>query len=73
MDKRTFLSNMEEVLEMDAGSLEGSERLDALDRWDSLAVVSFIAMADAKYGVAVPADALRDAKTVDDLMKLVGA
>jgi acyl carrier protein len=71
MNEQEFIANMEELLEADAGSLNLATPLGSLQEWDSLALVSFLAMADAKYGVRVEPTDLRQCKSVADLMKLV--
>ena len=71
MNEKTFLTNMEELLEADAGTLRLGVELTSLEQWDSLAFVSFLAMADSKYGIKVAPSVLRQCKTVGDLMKLV--
>ena len=71
MNEKTFLTNMEELLEADAGTLRLGVELTSLEQWDSLAFVSFLAMADSKYGIKVAPSELRQCKTVGDLMKLV--
>jgi acyl carrier protein len=73
VDKAAFLNHLEGLLEIETGSLTGDERLDRLNGWDSLAAVSFIALADAQYGKAVTAGSLSKAQTVMDLMKLVSS
>ena len=70
MTKQEFLTLMEEMLEADPGSLAGDEPLDTL-LWDSLAVVSFIALADEHLGVAVSPQALSKATTLADVLALV--
>ena len=71
MDKKEFLTNLEELLESDAGALNCASELASLEQWDSLAFVSFLAMADSKYGVKVAPTELRQCKTIGDLIKLV--
>ena len=71
MDEKQFVVNMEELLEVDPGSLHAGIELTSLPQWDSLAFVSFLAMADSKYGAKVAPVELRQCKTVGDLMKLV--
>lgn len=71
MDERTFLADMEELLEVDVGALTSQTELASIEQWDSLAFVSFLAMADSKYGIKVAPSELRQCKTVGDLMKLV--
>ena len=71
MTKLEFVAELEEVLEVDAGSLSGDTELGSLSEWDSLAAVSFIALADGMLGRAVaPAD-IAASRTVNDLSSLV--
>lgn len=71
MTRQDFLLLLDELLELDPGTLNGSEVLADLEMWDSLAVISFIAMVDEKLGLIVAGDQLTRAKTIDDLMALV--
>ena len=71
MDEKLFITNLEELLELDAGSLTLDAPLSTLSQWDSLAFVSFLAMADSEYGKKVAPAELRECRTVGDLMKLV--
>ena len=53
------------------GTLSGSEKLEGdLVGWDSMAVVSFIAMVDDRLGTTLPPAEIAAAKTVDDLVAL---
>ena len=71
MNEKEFLTNLEGLLEADAGALNCAIELASLEQWDSLAFVSFLAMADSKYGIKVAPSELRQCKSVGDLMKLV--
>ena len=71
MNEQEFIANMEELLETDPGSISLATQLESLSQWDSLAFVSFLAMADSKYGVRVTPTELRQSKSIADLMKLV--
>jgi acyl carrier protein len=72
MTQQEFLRELEEVLEADAESIKGDETLADLGSWDSLAVMSFIAMVDENYGVTLAASKLASAKNVEDLIALLG-
>jgi len=72
MTKNEFLKELEEVLEADAGTITGEQALDDLAAWDSLAVMAFIAMVDEKFGITLSASKLAEAKTVGDLISLLG-
>ncbi|MDQ2106405.1 acyl carrier protein [Azospirillum isscasi] len=72
MDRKDFLLALDEMLELDAGSLTGAEELESIDTWDSLAVISFIALVDERLGHVVEGEKLVKAQTVDDLLGLAG-
>lgn len=72
MDRTEFLLALDEMLELDPGTLTGAEELETIDTWDSLAVISFIALVDEKLGHVVEGEKLVKARTVDDLLGLAG-
>lgn len=73
MTRAEFLAALEEMLELDAGSLSPDTVLDSLDSWDSLAVISFIALVDEHFDHVVAGEDLAKAKTIGDLLALTGA
>ncbi|MCW2247883.1 acyl carrier protein [Azospirillum fermentarium] len=72
MNTTEFLLALDEMLELDPGTLTGAEALEDLENWDSLAVISFIALVDEKLGLVVEGEKLVKAKTVADLLTLAG-
>lgn len=73
MTRAEFLAALEEMLELDTGSLSPDTALDSLESWDSLAVISFIALVDEHFDHVVAGEDLAKAKTVGDLLALTGA
>lgn len=71
MTKTEFYVLLDELLELDAGTIKGGEALADLPRWDSLAVIGFIALLDEHFGASVPAAKINDCKRVPDLAALV--
>jgi len=71
VNKAEFYQNLDELLEFDPGTIKGSELLADLEAWDSMTVLSFIAMADEKYGVNIRANRIAECKSVDDLAAAV--
>ena len=71
MNRQEFLSAVEELIEMDPGSLKGDEVLDSLEGWDSLAVITFIALVDESLGMILEGDKLADTTTMAELMAMV--
>ncbi len=71
MEGSKVLAALEDLLELDAGSIGGTEQLVDLPGWDSITVVGFIAMAYETFGVTVPPNRLMQSQTTADLAKLV--
>jgi acyl carrier protein len=72
MQRDEFLREMDELLELDPGTLKGAEALADLPSWDSLAVISFIALTDEKLDTVIAGESLAKAATVQDLLDLLG-
>lgn len=73
MTKKQFYLLLDELLEIEAGSIKGEETLATLPKWDSLAIIGFIALLDQHFGLIVPAATITNCRTVADLAGLVGA
>ncbi|HJQ68483.1 MAG TPA: acyl carrier protein [Blastocatellia bacterium] len=71
MNKREFLSLVEDVIEADPGTIQGTETLEELG-WNSLSVLGFIAAMDERFELAISPKELGKCKTVSDLMALLG-
>ena len=70
MEKKQFLFLLDELLELDKGTLQGDELLSNLDMWDSLTAIGFIALVDENCGKIIAPTGLMNAKTVNDLYSL---
>ena len=67
MDK--FLNQIADILEEDQVSM--NDILINFDAWDSLTQLSIIALADEEYGVTISAREIREAQTVEGIIKLI--
>ena len=65
----SFYRELAELLEVDDVTPE--DVLENFETWDSLTVLALLATLDAKYGVNVSAELVRQAKTAADLASLV--
>ncbi len=72
MTKSEFFAAIAEIMEIDGASLTGTEALREIGNWDSLAVISFIALADEQFDVIVPGEKIKEALSLNDLAALVG-
>lgn len=71
MTDAEFLTHLDEILNRTAGSTRRGEALADLEGWDSLAMLGLIALADAELGLRLTGKQIKDAKSTDDLVKLV--
>lgn len=71
MNNSEFIKLFEAIVEADPGTLKESDILDAIDGWDSLAVVALIAMVDEKAGIPLPPNKISSSVTIHDLILLV--
>jgi len=71
MDRTEFLKLIDELLEKNPGTTKGSDLLEDAG-WDSLASVSFQALASERFDKNVSPMDLMKCATVDDLAILVG-
>jgi acyl carrier protein len=67
-----FYAGLAEILEIDVAKCNPEFKLDEGGAdWDSLAVISTIALIDEIFNCTVSGQALSDCKTVGDLTKLI--
>jgi acyl carrier protein len=71
MSRQDILMELEKLMEMDQGTLTGTESLDNLPNWDSLAILTCIAVFQQRTGVVLDAEKLFQARTVDDLVHIM--
>ena len=70
MTREEFLLLIDELLELDPGSLKGPEKLAELENWDSLSIVSFMGLARARLDRTVSAKEIAACECVGDLYTL---
>lgn len=70
MTRPEFLRSFDTILELPEGTLTGSEKLEDLENWNSLAMIDFIALADTNNNVRLSARQIGSAETVADLLQL---
>ena len=70
MTKDTFLEKMADILDAEE-EISFDTELSGLEEWDSLSIVSYIAMANASCGMKVDVKKVREAVTIGDLYDLL--
>ena len=72
MSLEKFIEDFEEAVEdIEPGSLTAATKYRELKVWDSLAVLTVIAMVDAEYDVRLKAETLKNCETLEALFAQV--
>lgn len=72
MDKVVFLQKLDEIMSLPKGTIRGDESLESLKGWDSVALMSFIALLDEELSIRVTGKQIMQCRTVSDLVVLAG-
>lgn len=70
MTKEIFLERMADILDVE-DEITLDTNLSELDEWDSLSIVSYVAMANAACSKKVDVKSVREAVTIQDLYNLL--
>jgi acyl carrier protein len=68
MTRTEFLNLLDEIIEAPKGTVKGTEKLKDIEGWDSLAIVSYIAVVNEHFGVTLSASQLKQAGSIEDLI-----
>lgn len=70
MEKNVFIEKMSDILDVE-DKITMDTKLDALEEWDSLSIVSYVAMANTSCGKRIEPKIVREAETIRDLYELL--
>ncbi len=70
MTRQEFLNKLDEILRLVPGTLNGSEKLEELEHWTSVAIVGYMALADTNNGSRPSVRDIGKCITVADLLEL---
>ncbi len=62
-----------EIMDLSPDALSPDTVLEELDEWDSIALISFIAMMDDEFGKVVKGTEVKEKKTVAELIAMMEA
>ena len=71
MNRAEFYQHIEGLVEAPQGSVTGSQKLEELENWDSVTLVSFLALVDEQYQKKLSPRAVGSGETIDDLATVV--
>jgi len=72
MNTQEFLENFKEALEMEEGTeLNLSDNFQELEDWDSLSMLSVIALLDEEYNFIIETEDLKKLNTIQELVNAI--
>lgn len=71
MSQEEKLAELEEIMELEEGELKVTDNLKDYVEWDSIAILSFIAMMDSKFHKTVKGADVKQLVTVQDAIDLM--
>lgn len=72
MELQDFIQNIVDLFDdIDTSNFSALTDFKDNDEWNSLLVLSVIAMVDEEYGIIITSDDIRRAKTIGDLYSIV--
>ncbi len=71
MTNEEKITILEELMEVDEGTLTSETLLSNIEEWDSVSFLSFMAMMDEKFGKVVTGSEIKTKETIADLMALM--
>lgn len=71
MTNQEKMENIADLLDLEVEEINEDTILSEYEEWDSVAILSFIALMDEEFGRAVKGAEIRALKTVKDLMDMM--
>ena len=71
MDTKEKLAIVEELLDVDEGTVTEDTVLEELDEWDSMTILSLMVYFDEELSKKISGDEIKELKTVKDIMDLM--
>lgn len=71
MDNKEKIRMLEDMMELDEGTLREDMVLKELERWDSMAALSLIVLLDEEFNRNITAKEIKNLKTVSDILNVM--
>lgn len=71
MSQQEKINLLEEIMEIDEGTLSLDDILEDYDEWDSVTALSLIALMDERFGKIIAGEDIKKLKTVSDVLMLM--
>lgn len=71
MSIEEFIPVLADMMEADASDIQSDTEYQELEEWSSVTAMTLIAFAKTQYGKTITGQAIRRAKTVEELFSLI--
>lgn len=71
MTDQEKLAALEEIMELDEGSVTPETRLEDIEEWDSLSALSFVVLLGDEFERQITGKEIREFQTIADMMKVM--
>lgn len=71
MSEKEKLEALEEIMDLDEGTLSVDDTLADYEEWDSISALSFVAMMDEKFGKTISGENVKALVTVADAVAIM--
>lgn len=68
MNQQEKLAALEEIMDLEEGSLKADMSLDEIEEWDSLAALSYVVLMGDEFNKKVSGAQIRSFKTIQDIL-----
>ena len=72
MSNQEKIALLEDMLDMEEGTLSPEMKLDEIENWDSMMKLTLIVMMDEECGKTLKSDDIKGFKTIQDIMNYMG-
>ena len=72
MSTKEKLALLEDLFEMEEGTLAPEMTLESIEEWDSMTKLSLIVMMDDEFGKTLKGDDIKGFKIVQDILNFMG-
>lgn len=71
MEEKDKLAILEDIMELEAGSLVPEAMLEDMEEWDSLSALAFVVMLGDEFQRKISGQEIRKFKTVQDMLDVM--
>lgn len=71
MDKQEKLAALEDIMELDEGTLKPEASLEDIEEWDSLSALSLVVLLGDEFNRKITGQQIRAFKTVQDILDVM--